>query len=334
MSSSNRVVRLKKRPVGEVAADDFAIVEEPLAEPQDGEIRVRTAYISLDPAMRGWIAEGRSYVEPVAIGDVMRAYAAGHVELSRNPKFAVGDAVTGLLGVQSHAISNGKGVLRVDEKEAPLPTWLGGLGMPGHTAYFGLKHVAGIKPGEAVVVSAASGAVGQVVGQIAKIEGARAVGIAGGPEKCAFVTNELGFDAAVDHKGGDLAGALRAAAPQGIDVDFENVGGVVFDTVLAQMNPFGRVALCGLISAYNATEPPPAPKNLRFVLTMRLRVQGFIVFDFARQYKEATAALLGWHRDGKLKFREDVREGGLDAFPAVLRQLYGGGNFGKLVLKL
>jgi NADPH-dependent curcumin reductase CurA len=311
MSSSNRVVRLKKRPVGEVAADDFAIVEEPLAEPQDGEIRVRTAYVSLDPAMRGWIAEGRSYVEPVAIGDVMRAYAAGHVELSRNPKFAVGDAVTGLLGVQSHAISNGKGVLRVDEKEAPLPTWLGGLGMPGHTAYFGLKHVAGVKPGETVVVSAASGAVGQVVGQIARIEGARAVGIAGRPEKCAFITAELGFD-----------------------VDFENVGGTVFDTVLAQMNPFGRVALCGLISAYNATEPPPAPRNLRFVLTMRLKVQGFIVFDFARQYKEATAALLGWYRDGKLKFREDVREGGLDAFPEVLRQLYSGGNFGKLVLKL
>jgi NADPH-dependent curcumin reductase CurA len=334
MSTSNRVVRLKKRPVGEVKPDDFAIVEEPLAEPQDGEIRVRIDYVSLDPAMRGWIAEGRSYVEPVALGDIMRAYAAGHVELSRNPKFGIGDAVTGLLGVQSHAISNGKGVLKVDDRQAPLPTWLGGLGMPGHTAYFGLKHVAGVKPGETVVVSAASGAVGQVVGQIARIEGARAIGIAGGSEKCAFITDELGFDAAVDHKGRDLSGSLRAAAPQGIDVDFENVGGVVFDTVLAQMNPFGRVALCGLISAYNATEPPPATRNLRFVLTMRLRVQGFIVFDFAKQYKEATTALLGWYRDGKLKFREDVREGGLDAFPAVLRQLYSGGNFGKLVLSL
>jgi NADPH-dependent curcumin reductase len=333
MSQGNRVVRLRKRPIGQVAADDFAIADEPLAEPQDGEIRVRIDYISLDPAMRGWISEGRSYVEPVAIGNVMRAYAAGHVELSRNPKFAVGDAVTGLLGVQSHAISDGRGVLKVDEKLAPLPTWLGGLGMPGHTAYFGLKHVAGVKPGETVVVSAASGAVGQVVGQIARIEGARTVGIAGGPEKCAFITAELGFDAAVDHKGPDLAGALRAAAPQGIDVDFENVGGAVFDAVLAQMNPFGRVASCGLISAYNATEAPPAPRNLRFVLTMRLKVQGFIVFDFAKQYKEATAALLGWHREGKLKFREDVREGGLDAFPDVLRQLYSGGNFGKLVLR-
>jgi NADPH-dependent curcumin reductase CurA len=198
---------------------------------------------------------------------------------------------------------------RVDEQLAPLPSWLGGLGMPGHTAYFGLKHVADVKPGETVVVSAASGAVGQVVGQIAKIEGARAVGIAGGPEKCAFITRELGFDAAVDHKRPDLSDALKAAAPQGIDVDFENVGGDVFDSVLARMNQFGRVA-------------------------MRLKVQGFIVFDFAKQYKEATSALLGWYRDGRLKLREDVRDGGLDAFPTVLRQLYTGGNFGKLVLKL
>ena len=334
MTKSNRVVRLKRRPAGQVAADDFAILDEPLAEPKDGEIRVRIAYVSLDPAMRGWISEGRSYVEPVAVGDVMRAYAAGHVELSRNPRFAVGDAVTGLLGVQSHAVSDGRGVIKVDERLAPLPSWLGGLGMPGHTAYFGLKHVADVKPGETVVVSAASGAVGQVVGQIAKIEGARAVGIAGGPEKCAFITHDLGFDAAVDHKRPDLSDALKAAAPQGIDVDFENVGGDVFDAVLARMNQFGRVALCGLISAYNATEPPPAPRNLRFVLTMRLKVQGFIVFDFAKQYKEATSALLGWYRDGRLKLREDVREGGLDAFPTVLRQLYTGGNFGKLVLRL
>jgi len=334
MTKSNRVVRLKRRPAGQVAADDFAILDEPLAEPKDGEIRVRIAYVSLDPAMRGWISEGRSYVEPVAVGDVMRAYAAGHVELSRNARFVVGDAVTGLLGVQSHAVSDGRGVIKVDEQLAPLPSWLGGLGMPGHTAYFGLKHVADVKPGETVVVSAASGAVGQVVGQIAKIEGARAVGIAGGPEKCAFITRELGFDAAVDHKRPDLSDALKAAAPQGIDVDFENVGGDVFDSVLARMNQFGRVALCGLISAYNATEPPPAPRNLRFVLTMRLKVQGFIVFDFAKQYKEATSALLGWYRDGRLKLREDVRDGGLDAFPTVLRQLYTGGNFGKLVLKL
>jgi NADPH-dependent curcumin reductase CurA len=334
MTKSNRVVRLKRRPTGQVAADDFAILDEPLAEPKDGEIRVRIAYVSLDPAMRGWISEGRSYVEPVPVGDIMRAYAAGHVELSRNPKFAVGDAVTGFLGVQSHAVSDGRGVIKVDEQLAPLPRWLGGLGMPGHAAYFGLKHVADVKPGETVVVSAASGAVGQVVGQIAKIEGARAVGIAGGPEKCAFITRELGFDAAVDHKRPDLSDALKAAAPQGIDVDFENVGGDVFDAVLARMNQFGRIALCGLISAYNAIEPPPAPRNLRFVLTMRLKVQGFIVFDFAQQYKEATSALLGWYRDGRLKLREDVRDGGLDAFPTVLRQLYTGGNFGKLVLKL
>jgi NADPH-dependent curcumin reductase CurA len=206
--------------------------------------------------------------------------------------------------------------------------------MPGLTAYLGLKYVGQPKPGETVVVSAASGAVGQVVGQIAKLEGCRAVGIAGGAEKCRLVREEFGFDAAVDHRAGDLAGQLRAACPNGIDVDFENVGGEIFDTVLGQMNPFGRVAVCGLISLYNATELPPGPKNIRAVLTMRLRMQGFIVFDFIDRYPEALAQLAAWAKEGKLTFREDVREGGIDAFPQTLKLLYTGGNTGKLVLRV
>ena len=330
----NKTVRLAQRPKGPVKPEDFDIREEELPEPGDGEIRVRNAFVSLDPAMRGWMNEGKSYVPPVGIGDVMRGFAAGHVEASRHPGFKEGDTVTGLLGVQSHAISDGKGVSRADTSLAPLQTWVGGLGMPGLTAYFGLLKVAEAKEGDTVVVSAASGAVGQVVGQIANIIGCRSVGIAGGPEKCDFIKSEFGFDAAVDYKAGNLFGDLKAACPDGIDVDFENVGGDIFDTVLAQMNPFGRIAVCGLISMYNATELPPGPKNLRNVLVMRLRMQGFIVFDFIKHNEEAMTALGGWYKDGKLKFKEDIRDGGVEAFPAVLSDLYTGGNFGKLILKL
>lgn len=330
----NRVVRLKARPRGPVTRESFDIRDEPLPDPGDGQFRVKIDYVSLDPAMRGWMNEGRSYVAPVGLGDVMRAYAVGRIETSRHPQFKEGDAVQGLFGAQAYAISDGRGTTRVDLSLAPMPTWLGGLGMPGLTAYFGLLEVAGAKQGETVVVSAASGAVGQVVGQIAKLKGCRAVGIAGGPDKCRAVTEDFGFDAAVDYKAGRLAEDLKSACPNGIDIDFENVGGEVFDTVLAQMNPFGRVAVCGFISMYNATEPPPGPKNIRMVLVMRLRVQGFIVFDFAKRYREALAELGQWVKEGRLKLREDIREGGLDAFPETLKLLYTGGNFGKLVLKV
>ena len=284
--------------------------------------------------MRGWMSEGRSYVKPVGLGDVMRAYSVGSIDASRHPDFKEGDVVVGLFGVQSYAISDGTGVTRADLSIAPEPTWLGGLGMPGLTAYFGLIEVAQPKSGETVVVSAASGAVGQVVGQIARLKGCRVVGIAGGPDKCNIITSEFGFDAAVDYKAGRLAEDLKRACPDGIDVDFENVGGDIFDTVLSQMNRFGRVAICGLISAYGAAEPPPGPKNLRMILVMRLRVQGLIVFDFAERYGEALADLGRWHQEGRLKFREDVREGGIEAFAETLALLYTGGNFGKLVLKL
>jgi NADPH-dependent curcumin reductase len=330
----NRVARLKQRPKGQIKRDIFDIRDEPVADPGPGEFRVRAEYVSLDPAMRGWMSEGRSYVRPVELGEVMRAYSVGRIEASNHRDFKEGDAVVGLFGVQTHAISDGRGVTRANLSIAPMPTWLGGLGMPGLTAYFGLLEVARPKSGETVVVSAASGAVGQVVGQIARMQGCRTVGIAGGVEKCNFITSEIGFDAAVDYKAGRLADDLRSACPDGIDVDFENVGGEVFDTVLAQMNPFGRVAVCGLISGYGAAKPPPGPKNIRMVLVMRLRMQGFIIFDFAERYGEALADLGRWHREGRLKFREDVRDGGIDAIAEVLSLLYTGGNFGKLVLKV
>ncbi|HEY7552357.1 MAG TPA: NADP-dependent oxidoreductase, partial [Hyphomicrobiaceae bacterium] len=253
---------------------------------------------------------------------------------SNNPGFRPGDAVMGLFGVQRYAVSNGERVVKVDPSQAPLERWIGGLGMPGWTAYFGLLDVGRPKPGETVAVSAASGAVGSVVGQIARIKGCRAVGIAGGPEKCRYVKDELGFDACVDYKAGNLAADLKAAAPDGIDVCFENVGGEILDTVLAQMNRFGRIPLCGLISAYNATELPQGPRNLRYVLTQRLKLQGLIVFDWAARAPEAIAQLGAWYKEGRLKTREDVRQGGLDAYPEVLNLLFTGGNLGKLVLKV
>ena len=331
---SNRMVKLARRPKGTVTREDFAFEDGPVPEPGPGEFRVAVQYVSLDPAMRGWMNEARSYVPPVALGDVMRAGAAGIVETSNHPGFKPGDGVNGLFGVQKYAISKGERVIKVDTSLAPLQRWIGGLGMPGWTAYFGLLEVGQPKAGETVVVSAAAGAVGSVVGQIAKIKGCRAVGIAGGPEKCRYVTQELGFDACVDYKAGGLYKQLKEACPKGIDVNFENVGGEVLDTVLSQMNVFGRIALCGMISGYNATEAPTGPKNIRAVLTQRLKMQGLIVFDWSGRNREAMTQLAQWHTEGKLKLREDVREGGIDAFPDVLNLLYTGGNFGKLVLKV
>jgi len=330
----NRMVKLARRPRGMATREDFRIEDGQVPEPGAGEFRVRVEYISLDPAMRGWMNDAKSYVPPIGIGETMRAYAAGIVEVSSNPAFKPGDAVQGLFGVQRYAISKGERVVKVDTSQAPLQRWIGGLGMPGWTAYFGLLEVGQPRAGETVVVSAASGAVGSVVGQIAKIKGCRAVGIAGGPEKCRYVVEELGFDACVDYKAGNLAADLKAACPKGIDVSFENVGGEILDAVLLQMNLRGRIAVCGLISAYNAAELPPGPKNIRFVLIQRLRVQGLLVFDWADRVPEAVAQLGQWHKEGKLKIREDVREGGLDAFPDVLNLLYTGGNMGKLVLRV
>src|SRR5205823_47672 len=291
----NKVVRLARRPRGLAKREDFAIRDEPLPEPREGEFRVRAEFISLDPAMRGWMNEGRSYVAPVGIGEVMRGFSVGTVEVSRNKSFNEGDAVVGLFGVQRYAVSDGNGVTRADPRIAPLQTWVGGLGMPGLTAYFGLLELGMPKEGETVVVSAATGAVGQVVGQIARIKGCHTVGIAGGPEKCRIAVEEFGFDVCVDYKADDLADRLRSACPRGIDVYYENVGGEILDTALAQMNRFGRIPVCGLISTYSATEAPPGPKNFRSILVNRLKEQGFIVFDFANRYGEALGALVQWY---------------------------------------
>ena len=330
----NHLVRLKSRPRGMATRDNFTVASEPIPPLRDGEIAIETKFISLDPAMRGWMSDAKSYVPPVVLGDVMRAYAAGHVVASRHANFGAGDAVIGLFGVQSHPVVDGKLAVKVDTHQAPLERWIGGLGMPGWTAYFGLLDVGQPKAGETLVVSAASGAVGSVVGQIGKIKGLRVVGIAGGGDKCRYLTQELGFDAAIDYKAGNLDDDLKAACPGGIDVYFENVGGAIFDTVLSQMNLFGRIAVCGLISSYNATEPQPGLKNVRAVLVNRLRMQGLIVFDWVKRYPEAIAALGAWHAEGRLKLREDVRDGGIEAYPDVLNLLYTGGNFGKLVLRV
>ncbi len=332
MTATNRVAKLAERPVGMVTRENFSFEDEPLAEPGDGEFRVKVDCISIDPAMRPWMNDAPSYIPPVGVGEVMRALAAGTVEVSNHPDFKPGDAVGGLFGVQTHAISNGRGVTRLDLSKAPIERWIAGLGMPGMTAYFGLLEIGRPQQGETVVVSAASGAVGSLVGQIAKIEGARAVGIAGGPEKCKAVM-DMGFDACVDYKAGNLRDDLRAACPKGADVYWENVGGEIGDAMYPLMNPFGRIVVCGLISMYNATKPPVGPVNTRFILAKRLRVQGFIVFDFQDRYQEAIDAMGKWAADGKLVMREDVREGGVDAFPDVLNLLYTGGNNGKLVLK-
>ena len=334
MADTNRMIKLAQRPIGMAKREDFVVESGPVPEPGDGEFRVKVEYVSIDPAMRPWLNEGPSYTPPVGIGEVMRALASGVVETSNHPDFRQGDPVSGLFGVQQYAVSRGDNVAKVDTSLAPLERWIGGLGMPGTTAYFGLLDVGQPKQGETVVVSAAAGAVGGIVGQVAKIKGCRAVGIAGGAEKCRVVTDELGFDTCVDYKAGGLSRQLRQACPGGIDIYFENVGGEIQDAVMPLMNPFGRMPVCGLISAYNATEAPAGLNNSRFVLVKRLRIQGFIVSDFADRYREAVENLGRWHAEGKLVMREDVREGGVEAFPDVLNLLYTGGNQGKLVLRV
>ena len=334
MAEMNRQVRLASRPTGKPRRDNWEIREEPGPQPGVDEVLVGIQYISLDPAMRGWMNEGKSYIRPVGIGEVMRAGAAGTVLASRHPDFSEGDHVTGNLGVQYHAVAKGGELRKVDVGLAPLPTYLGTLGMPGMTAYFGLLDVGALKQGETVVVSAAAGAVGTVVGQIAKIRDCRVVGIAGGPEKCRYLKDELGFYAAVDYKSDDVAQALKQHCPDGIDVYFDNVGGPILDAALARLALHARVVICGAISQYNATDGVQGPSNYMALLVRRARMEGFVVFDYADRYDEAARAMAGWLEEGRLKTREDVVEGGIDAFPETLLKLFTGENFGKLVLKV
>ncbi|MGN6871057.1 MAG: NADP-dependent oxidoreductase [Solirubrobacteraceae bacterium] len=334
MTALNAQWRLAARPVGLPKPSDWEYVEEPAAEPGDGEFQVELEYVSLDPAMRGWMNEARSYVPPVGIGEVMRAGAIGRITDSRHPDFEAGQCVTGMFGVQRYAISDGRAVRPVDTSLAPAPVHLGVLGMTGLTAYFGLLDLGRPEPGQTVVVSGAAGAVGSVVGQIARIKGCRTVGIAGGPEKCAWLIEELGFDAAIDYKRGDLRAELRRHAPDGVDVYFDNVGGETLDEVLRRIARGARVVICGAISQYNAEQQPRGPANYMQLLVQRASMQGFLVFDFAHRYPEAIAQLAGWLRAGELQSREDVVRGGLEQFPEVFLRLFRGENTGKLILQL
>ena len=332
MSEKNLQVLLARRPVGAVQASDFRLQESEIPKLGDGEFLMRNHYLSLDPYMRGRMSDAKSYAKPVDVGGLMTGETVGEVLESRHPGFKKGDYVAVRCGWQQYSVSNGEGARKIEDTRIPLSAYLGVVGMPGATAHVGLLGIGEPKAGETVVVSAASGAVGSVVGQIAKIRGCRAVGIAGGAEKCRYVVDELGFDACVDYKAGRLQDDLRAAAPKGVDVYFENVGGAVLDAVLDQMNPFGRVPVCGLISQYNLTEPYGV-KNFRSVLTNRLRVQGFIVFDDAARRLAAEKDLVQWVSEGRLKYRESIAEG-LENAPAAFIGLLAGKNFGKQLVKL
>lgn len=334
--TNNRQILFTSRPGagkgGWVTEDNFRLVESPLPSPADNQALVRNHWLSLDPYMRGRMDEAKSYAKGVELGEVMVGGTVGEVLESKSPKFRPGDMVVGPLGWQEYAVGDAASITKIDTSIAPASYYLGVLGMPGVTAWMGLLDIAQPKEGETVVVSAASGAVGSVVGQIAKMRGCRAVGIAGGAVKCAYVTGELGFDACVDYKAGHLYRDLMAAAPKGIDVCFENVGGEILDTELRLMNPFSRITVCGLVSQYNATEPY-AMKNLHAILVNRIRMQGFIVSDRLELWPRAIGELAGWLQAGRLRYRESVAHG-LESAPATLIGMFKGQNFGKQLVKL
>jgi NADPH-dependent curcumin reductase CurA len=328
----SRQIRLARRPQGEVKPGDWEHVGEELPEPADGQFAARTLVISCDPAMRGWLNEGPSYAPPVQIGAVMRANTVVEVTESRHPDYRPGDHLVSTFGVQSQVVSDGRGARKVDLDKAPPATYLGALGMTGLTAYFGLFEVGDLQDGETVVVSGAAGAVGSVAGQIARIKGCRVVGIAGGPEKCALLTDELGFDAAIDYRAGDVARGLHRHCPDGIDVYFDNVGGEILDAALANLAMHARVVICGAISQYNSA--PRGPRNYMMLLVRRARMQGFLVFDYPDKNAQALTELAGWVADGSLKVKEHVVRGTVDDFPETLQMLFRGENVGKLVLEL
>ncbi|MGZ5828098.1 MAG: NADP-dependent oxidoreductase [Xanthobacteraceae bacterium] len=337
MSDTARRIVLASRPPAEPQPENFRLEEFPVPTPGDGEILLRTLWLSLDPYMRGRMSDAPSYAAPVGIGQVMEGGTVSEVVSSRNSDYKSGDKVLARSGWQSHAISDGTGLRKLDPKAAPLSYALGILGMPGMTAYFGLADIGKPQPGEMVVVAAASGAVGSVVGQIAKIRGARVVGIAGGEQKCRYLTNELGFDAAVDHRAADFAAKLKTACPKGIDVYFENVGGKIFEVIVPLLNTYARVPVCGVIAQYNDNVSTQAanwvPALMRTVLTKRLTLRGFIVTDFFPRSNEFAAEVVGWVKSGKLKYREDIVEG-LENAPRGLIGLLRGENFGKRLVRV
>ena len=331
MPETNRQILLQRRPNGMPVPEDFAIVDRPLPEPGEGQVLLRGIYLSLDPYMRGRISGQRSYAKPTELGDVIEGRVVGQVARSRHADFKEGDYAFGGYGWQTYSAVDGAGLTKLDPAAAPMSTALGILGMPGLTAYVGLKTIGQPKAGETVVVSAASGAVGAVAGQLAKREGCRVVGIAGGDDKCRYVIDELGFDACLDHRG-ELGAALDAACPKGIDVYFENVGGAVQRAVYPRLNDFGRMIMCGMISEYNDVEPQPG-SSLVAAVRKRLRIQGFIVSDHAALRPEYLATAAPLVRSGALKYREDIVDG-IDNAPAAFIGLLQGKNFGKLIIKL
>jgi NADPH-dependent curcumin reductase len=337
MPETARRIVLASRPVGEPKPSDFRLEEFPVPQPGPGQVLLRTKWLSLDPYMRGRMSDAPSYAKPVGVDEVMEAGTVSEVVASNNEKYAQGDTVLSRAGWQTHMVSDGSGLRKLDPKLAPVSTALGVLGMPGMTAYTGLLEIGQPKAGETVVVSAASGAVGAVVGQIAKIKGAHAVGIAGGPDKCRYVKDELGFDDCIDHRAADFPEKLKAACPKGVDVYFENVSGPVWDAVFPLLNTFARIPVCGLIAQYSATELPPGPNRVpqvfRAILTKRLTIRGFIVTDFAARHGDFQRDVAQWLKDGKIKYREDIAEG-LENAPEAFMGMLKGKNFGKQLVRI
>ncbi len=338
----NHQVRLAKRPEAAATREHWRFGSEPVAEPAEGGVLVKTLSLSLDPAMRGWLNDAKSYIPPVEIGAVMRAGGIGRVIASKNPQFAVGDTVYGTLNVQEYMLIpqeeiKRNGLVKIDLRVGSITQWLNVLGMPGMTGYFGLMDVGQPKAGETVVISGAAGAVGQTVGQLAKIKGCRVVGIAGGEAKCDWVVKELGFDACIDYKAGAAAvrDGLKQHCPKGVDIYFDNVGGEILDLVLARIARKARIIICGAISQYNNANSMPAagPRNYLSLLVNRARMEGIVVFDYADRYPVAIAELAGYLKDGRMKSKEDIVQG-LDTFPEALNRLFSGANFGKLVLQV
>jgi hypothetical protein len=313
-------------------APDWAIVDEPIPTAGSGEFVVEIDYVSIDPAMRTWMNAGRSYVPPVEIGEVMRAFAVGRVVESRHPEFAVGDAVSGLFGVQNYAVSNGAGVNKIDTALAPATEYLGALGISGLTAYFGLLDIGRPEPGQTVLVSGAAGSVGHIAGQIAKIHGCRAVGIAGGEQKCQWLVEHAGFDAAIDYKTADLRAELKTQAPDRVDVFFDNVGGVALEAALNRLAHGARIVLCGAVSQYN--DAPRGPANYMQLLVARASMTGFVIFDYQSRYPEGVAQLAKWVGTGQLRSHVDIERGDVGDFPETLLKLFSGENTGKLILAM
>lgn len=329
----NKELKFVKRPVGMPDADTWVLETNAIPEPGEGEFLIEQHYVSLDPAMRGWMNDTKSYIPPIGIGEVMRAGTIGKVVKSNHENFKVGDCVTGWAGVQQYTVTNGENFYTVDDSLAPMPTYIGTLGMPGMTAYFGILEVGKIKEGDRVLVSGAAGAVGSVVGQIAKIKGCHVVGIAGGAEKCKYLVEELGFDGAIDYKSENVHAGIKRECPKGIDVYFDNVGGEILDAALARLRMHARIVICGAISQYNNTTAIKGPSNYLSLLVNRATMQGMVVMDYAKDYRQAAMEMGMWMAQGKLKSKEDIYNG-IENFHDTFKRLFTGEKKGKLVLKI